>query len=649
MLPLTFPPEVEAGGVWRDTRNMNMRFIFAARACLALALAWAGVVGVWAADSAAGGVKALPLAGESFLVNGRAAFIIPSKAAQAAISKPWVWYAPTLPGLPGKEEVWMFERFLEAGISVAGIDVGESYGSPAGRRLFTEFHAEMSGARGYSAKPVLLGRSRGGLMTLAWAAENPGNVAAFAGIYPVCNLASHPGVAGAAGAYGMTAEELAARLGEHNPVDRLGGLASSRVPLFAIHGDQDVVVPLEANSGLVRTRYVSMGGETELVVPPGQGHSMWAGFFESQELAAFVKRHAGPVVELLSPLENQVFQRATKASGPISIRGRVIASSLAGLRVEARLVVGGVAGAWRELPVEGGGGGFESVMEAPAGGWHRVEVRALSEGKSAAEAVVGRVGMGEVFVVAGQSNSANHGAERQKPRSPMVMAFDGHRWLPANDPQPGASGGGGSFLPPFGDEMAGRFGVPVGLVACGIGATSVREWLPAGVEFPNPPTLTGNVRQLEGGGWESSGSVFADFAARVKRLGPRGFRCVLWHQGESDANQRDPSRTLAGPLHRRLLEMLIRRVGSEIGWDAPWFVAQASYHAPGDEASPEIRAAQASLWADGVALEGPDTDQLKSEFRDEGGRGVHFSGAGLREHAARWVEKVAPWLERRLQ
>ncbi|MCE9612290.1 MAG: hypothetical protein K8R23_18995 [Chthoniobacter sp.] len=65
---------------------------------------------------------------------------------------------------------------------------------------------------------------------------------------------------------------------------------------------------------------------------------------------------------------------------------------------------------------------------------------------------------------------------------------------------------------------------------------------------------------------------------------------------------------------------------------------------PGDEASPDIRAAQAALWQEGLALAGPDTDALKDQLRENGGKGVHFSGPGLREHAARWVEKVAPWL-----
>lgn len=76
----------------------------------------------------------------------------------------------------------------------------------------------------------------------------------------------------------------------------------------------------------------------------------------------------------------------------------------------------------------------------------------------------------------------------------------------------------------------------------------------------------------------------------------------------------------------------------------PWFVAQASYHVPGDEGSDDIRAAQASLWKDGIALEGPDSDALKGKLRERDGQGVHFSGPGLREHGAKWAEKVLPWL-----
>jgi len=247
--------------------------------------------------NASGGVvpkKELPLPGEVFLVAGHTAFLIPPPTRPAGAPQGWVWYAPTLPGLPGKEERWMFEHFREAGLAVAGIDVGESWGSPAGRRLFTAFRAEMTGPRGYSPKPVLLGRSRGGLMALAWAVEHADKVGAFAGIYPVCNLASNPGVEKAAGPYEMTAEDLQAHLAEHNPIDRLAALAKAAVPLFAIHGDADVVVPLEANSGLMKERYTALGGRMELIVPKRQGHNMWPGFFQCPELVRFVKTHANP-------------------------------------------------------------------------------------------------------------------------------------------------------------------------------------------------------------------------------------------------------------------------------------------------------------------------------------------------------------------
>jgi pimeloyl-ACP methyl ester carboxylesterase len=236
--------------------------------------------------------KKLPLPGELFLVADQPAFLIPAPAASAGKPKPWVWYAPTLPPYPGDAETWMFERFLAAGIAIAGIDAGESYGSPAGRKLFSRLYLELTQSRGYSSRPVLLGRSRGGLQLLNWAADNPDKVAAFAGIYPVCNLASYPTIAKAAPAYGLTTEQLTATLASHNPIDRLAPLAAARVPLFAIHGDADKIVPLELNSQLVRDRYLALGGEITLMVPPGQGHNMWSGFFQSAELVAFILRHA---------------------------------------------------------------------------------------------------------------------------------------------------------------------------------------------------------------------------------------------------------------------------------------------------------------------------------------------------------------------
>jgi hypothetical protein len=342
-----------------------------------------------------------------------------------------------------------------------------------------------------------------------------------------------------------------------------------------------------------------------------------------------------------SPKNHQVFQRRSATEGIVRISGRCPVGTE---KVEFRL-----DGEWRPAVLDARDGGFKADLKAAAGGWLECRVRAIGKGRLLASAEVPRVGVGEIFVVAGQSNSANHGEEKQLVKSGLVTSFDGKTWRPAHDPQPGASGTGGSFMPPFGDAVAGRLRVPIGIVACGVGATSVREWLPAGTRFPNPPTIEKRVTPVPDGTWESRGEAFAMLTERMKQLGPQGFRAVLWHQGESDANQKDPTRTLPGALYRQYLEQVIRNSRREIGWEAPWFVAQVSYHTPDDPRSEDIRAAQAALWSSGVALAGPDSDALIGELRERNGIGVHFSRHGLIRHGEAWAAKVLPWLEAQLK
>jgi alpha-beta hydrolase superfamily lysophospholipase len=186
----------------------------------------------------------------------------------------------------------MFERFRDAGIAIAGIDVGESFGSPDGRALYTSLHEELVQRRGLSLKPCLLARSRGGLMLYNWAVEHPGSVSCVAGIYPVCDLRSYPGIDRASASYGMTPDGLAEALPSHNPVDRIESLAKAGVPVFHLHGDSDTVVPIEQNSAELARRYRQAGGEMTLRVIEGQGHTMWPGWFRNKELVEFVIDHA---------------------------------------------------------------------------------------------------------------------------------------------------------------------------------------------------------------------------------------------------------------------------------------------------------------------------------------------------------------------
>lgn len=143
-------------------------------------------------------------------MDGHDAFIILPPNAKADI--PWLWYAPTLPVLPAQSEVWMFKQFLAKGIAIAGIDEGESYGSPNGTQLYASFYDHLVTKRRFGKKPCLLARSREGLMLYNWAVQHPQSVGGVAGIYPVCSRASYPGVVNAAGAFELTAEQLQAEL-----------------------------------------------------------------------------------------------------------------------------------------------------------------------------------------------------------------------------------------------------------------------------------------------------------------------------------------------------------------------------------------------------------------------------------------------------
>jgi pimeloyl-ACP methyl ester carboxylesterase len=230
-----------------------------------------------------------------FSLDGRKAFVIQPAKPAADGSRPWAWYAPTfINGHPNKSNEWLFRHLLDAGWTICGVEVGESHGNPAGRNVYSRFYDLVVKQYGLSAKACLVPQSRGGLMLYNWAAENAAKVQCIAGIYPVCDLRSYPGLKNAAPAYGMTEDELARRLAEHNPIDRLAPLAKAGVPIFHIHGDADAVVPLDRNSQVLYDRYKALGGQMELVVVKGKGHAEIAEFFESPAMLKFLVKQASP-------------------------------------------------------------------------------------------------------------------------------------------------------------------------------------------------------------------------------------------------------------------------------------------------------------------------------------------------------------------
>jgi hypothetical protein len=327
-----------------------------------------------------------------------------------------------------------------------------------------------------------------------------------------------------------------------------------------------------------------------------------------------------PGIALTSPQDYQVFQRTSRLEGPFVLRGRVLPGCE---RVEVRLTGKSLRGAlpdrWQALTLRMPTRSFDETMLLAAGGWYKLEVRALKQGQVVAQGEVAHVGIGEVFVGAGQSNSTNCGQECLRQTTGMVASFSGSDWRPGDDPQPGVHDHteGGSYWPAFGDALFEKYQVPIGVASTGHSGTSVNQWQP-------------------------DSDLFQWLMTRIDQLGPHGFRGLLWHQGESDVG-------MTSAEYAERLTRVIEASKKAAGWDFPWFVAQVSYHNPSSPSFPTTREGQKKLWQKGIALEGPDTDSLTGDNRDLGGMGIHFSPKGLRAHGRMWAEKVAVYLDRQLK
>lgn len=464
--------------------------------------------------------KQLPMPGTVFKVDGRTAFVIePPEAVRGDGPMPWVWYAPTLKRLPSAAEVWMFERFLAAGVAVAGVDVGESYGSPEGRAGYDALYRELL-LRGYGKKPVLLARSRGGLMLYSWAVEHPQSVAGVAGIYPVCDLTSYPGLAPAATAYRMTAAKLESRLTEFNPIDRLAPLARAGVPILHVHGDKDRTVPLEANSEELRKRYAALGGPVAVRVVKGRGHDMWPGWFQSRELTEFVIARAHgrthsldassgvsgtpPTLTLASPfVDGMILQR--NMGVPVWGWARPGARVTVGFAGQSKTSIADPRGRWR-------------VTLDPLAASH--DQRRLTVRTNGGDAITRHdVLVGEVWLASGQSNMdwvagksmcrelANQ-LQRSKVDEPVreyavdigssvfvrTRADSTDGWK-----RSGRAGSFSALALAFAWELHQALDVPIGILRSTHGATAIETWTPyeGFADHPRLQHVAARIRQSD--------------------------------------------------------------------------------------------------------------------------------------------------------
>ncbi|PWU10033.1 MAG: hypothetical protein C5B50_26210 [Verrucomicrobia bacterium] len=330
---------------------------------------------------------------------------------------------------------------------------------------------------------------------------------------------------------------------------------------------------------------------------------------------------------LTSPVARQVVQRNTNNVANIPISGTVTPGAAS---VKARAVVmsgagdNGLSTSWQMAATPDVTGAFSgSLTNVTAGGWYRIEVQAFdgSDNPLGPLLVVEKVGVGDVYVTGGQSNSCSFGQDPQQVTDDHVstLFIAANRWSLANDPQPNNSGGeigggNGSPWPHFGSRLATALHVPIGIVCTGYGGTALDTWL------PNTPN-----------------SHYPTLQAGVTNFPAYGFKAFLWHQGESDAQMGTPASAYAA-----MLNTIIAQSRADAGWIIPWGVAQASYLPGGTyNLECEVNAGQRLVaFKTTNVVRGARTDDFHLENEVSALDGIHFNTAGLTDHANQWVDLV---------
>jgi sialate O-acetylesterase len=279
-------------------------------------------------------------------------------------------------------------------------------------------------------------------------------------------------------------------------------------------------------------------------------------------------------------VDDQVIQR-----DPASNRADLVLSgSSDSPAVEARIlrkhdVVEGFD--WAPVAKTQAGKWTATLHNVPSGGPYRIEVRS---GQSTC--AVQNVLVGDLWLLAGQSNMQGVGDLIDvEPPHEMVHNFDmADRWMVAEEPlhtlgtaadrvhwpldqnkQPAKLEGerlrlflmnrkkGAGLGLPFAVEMVRRTGVPVGLLSCAHGGTSMSQWDPALLD-------------------KAGDSLYGSMIRRVRAAGGK-VRGVLWYQGESDASDS------AAPLFQKRFEDFVGAVRKDTGIQSlPFYYVQIGRH-----------------------------------------------------------------------
>lgn len=373
-------------------------------------------------------------------------------------------------------------------------------------------------------------------------------------------------------------------------------------------------------------------------------------------------------ISISYPTERIVFQRDNDNKANITIAGYFSGCID---RIEARFVPR-TSGQGVEAPV---GGGWTTIQENPrsgnyygamevTGGWYRLEVRAILDNAETSSSTINRVGVGEVFVVAGQSNATggDNNANGPAAADDRVNSVDFQNVNTNNSPviQPYSSlqlpcpefvhldaltktapfGNYAWCWGSFGDKLVEKLNVPVMIFNAGWSSTGIRNWKES---IPvNGNTTSDFSFQFP------AGMPFGHLRITLNNyLAQLGVRAVLWHQGETD-NLVSRSREAYLSDIREVIQATRDLSGKQ---NLAWVVARASRYTVNSASrtwQPVIDAQNdvIGLGSNGAdpnykmasVFPGPETDAYFDEtYRSDQ---VHFAGQGLLSLADWWVEKL---------
>lgn len=277
-----------------------------------------------------------------------------------------------------------------------------------------------------------------------------------------------------------------------------------------------------------------------------------------------------------------------------------------------------------------------NVRDSTGMSYHRVRVSYFDAGGNETRRWQSpRFAVGEVFIVAGQSNAATHGQVRQSSIVDMNRMIDpvANRWSELRDPMPLATNWslaefgsqaepGGSPWPAFADSLSQDLKVPVAVVSVAYGGTSVLQW------------QKGNAKAL-----------YPRLMQATTAVSGCSFRAILWHQGESDSLEATSAATYTARINS-----LIQNFKADSGCAAqPWIIAQGAW-VPVDLFQPSypnltqanintVASAQRALWLVEGIKQGPNTDQWIAAPTLRFDR-LHFSPMGLTMHGRAWRDSV---------